>query len=286
MDDDDIEDFVVDDDEAPLGVPHQLLIPLELTQGGHRPLKDHFRDALEWLVQKRLNPGFNQNDPVYIQAFRKLEDEVTGLANSKFASSAWKPDFQRALRARPFLNSYELPKGSSFLLPQSCEACGRRGHPATWRLVFLGAPYHRNTLDVIEQDDDEDGDDDDEDDDEDDPEDDLDIDENGNPIPPETKEWYVGAVCRSNADTAHTLMHWKHALKEWVQEALKAEGLLRPDKVVERDGMTPKEKRQLVDSVMEGWDNAGTVKQLWKEFKHTVDMAQTKSTTGRGLARR
>jgi len=41
-------DFVVDDDDGPLGVPVGLLgIPLEFTHQAHKPLKEHFRDAVE-----------------------------------------------------------------------------------------------------------------------------------------------------------------------------------------------------------------------------------------------
>lgn len=41
-------DFVVDDEDGPLGVPVGLMdIPLEFTHQAHKPLKEHFRDAVE-----------------------------------------------------------------------------------------------------------------------------------------------------------------------------------------------------------------------------------------------
>jgi len=41
-------DFVDDDDDGPLGVPVGLMqIPLEFTHQAHKPLKEHFRDAVE-----------------------------------------------------------------------------------------------------------------------------------------------------------------------------------------------------------------------------------------------
>ena len=44
-------DFVVDDDEGPLGVPVGLMdIPLEFTHQAHKPLKEHFRDAVELVI--------------------------------------------------------------------------------------------------------------------------------------------------------------------------------------------------------------------------------------------
>lgn len=66
-------DFVIEDNEGPLGVPdYASLMPLEFTQAAHKPLKEHFRDVVEWMIQNKLNPGFTWNDPVYNQAFQKL----------------------------------------------------------------------------------------------------------------------------------------------------------------------------------------------------------------------
>ena len=127
-----MDDFVVDDSDAPLGAPDDIYsgIPLEFTSHSHKPLKEHFRDAIEWLVQFKINPGFSDKEhPLYRMAWKKLDDEVRGLATSKFASAAWKKDFYMALRARPYLDNGELPKGSMLDI-ENCGACGRSGHPA------------------------------------------------------------------------------------------------------------------------------------------------------------
>ena len=116
-----MDDFVVEDD---------LDIPLEFTAHSHKPLKEHFRDAIEWLVQFKVNPGFSEKThSLYRMAWKKLDDEVRALATSKFASAAWKKDFYMALRARPYFTNVELPKGD-LLEARSCGACGRSGHPA------------------------------------------------------------------------------------------------------------------------------------------------------------
>ena len=127
-----MDDFVVDDSDAPLGAPDDIYsgIPLQFTSHSHKPLKEHFRDAIEWLVQFKINPGFSEKEhPLYRMAWKKLDDEVRGLATSKFASAAWKKDFYMALRARPYLDDGELPKGSMLDI-ENCGACGRSGHPA------------------------------------------------------------------------------------------------------------------------------------------------------------
>jgi hypothetical protein len=125
-----IDDFVVEDDDGLIGVPEEALldIPLQFTAHSHKRIKDHFRDALEWLVQHRINPGFEKHHELYRIAWQKLDDEVSGLAHSKFVSSAWKSDFYMALRARPEFTNEEL--GDTIDTLQNCGACGRANHPA------------------------------------------------------------------------------------------------------------------------------------------------------------
>jgi hypothetical protein len=50
------DEFIVDDDE-PLGVPEFGLndIPLEFTHHAHKPLKEHFKDAVEWMIQNKVS---------------------------------------------------------------------------------------------------------------------------------------------------------------------------------------------------------------------------------------
>jgi hypothetical protein len=207
--DEDLDDFI-DEDDGPIGVPADLL-PLEFTAQARAPLKDQFPYVVEWLVQNKINPTFNRTDDLYINAWRKLDDEVLGLARSKFTSSAWKLDFYRALRSRPHLEAFEMGTRPGLAeLYESCEACGRSGHPATWTLVFDGKPYHKNTLVDLESDDSDDPDSDD------DPDNDrASVDTQGNRLPSTSRKWYVGSTCYSNAETAHSLIHWKHSLKEW-----------------------------------------------------------------------
>lgn len=147
------EDFIDDDDDT-LGVPDEALhlIPLEFTRASRKPLKDHFKDAVEWLVHRKINPGFDRDNEVYVTAWRRLSDEVTGLANSKFISSVWKPDFYKALKARPYIEQLELGPGHLAVEMEHCQACGRSGHPATWSIQFMGKPYNPKTLDEVESD--------------------------------------------------------------------------------------------------------------------------------------
>lgn len=268
-----LEGFIDEDDDT-IGVPEEALyqIPLEFTRAARKPLKAHFKDAVEWLVHRRINPAFERDDEVYKTAWTRLNDEVIGLAQSKFISSVWRPDFYRVLRARPYIEQTELGAGHLGTEFEKCQACGRSNHPATWAISFKGKPYDSYTLDELENDTTTDSDD------EEDSEQQPDIDANGNSLPPEDKEFFVGTTCNSNAETAHNLLHWKPALRDWVNNSLQREGWLAPEKLAEQDGMKPKKRRKLADGIVEDWDERGIVKRLFEDFKQVVKMAQEKDT--------
>lgn len=273
--DSDLDDFIESDEDGPLGAP-DVSIPLEFTAQATLPLKDQFPFVVDWLVHNRINPRFDRKDPVYANAWRKLDDEVRGLASSKFTSSVWKAEFYRALRGRPKIDTYEMDAGDTGKY-EICEACGRSGHPATWRIEFQGTPYRKDTLDEIESDSDSESDKD-----NDEIDDHASIDSQGNSLPPTNKQWVVGSTCCSNAETAHSLLHWKYALKEWVEDQLEKEGWMKADKLKEREKLKPKKRNKLANRIVGGWDASGVVKALYGDFKKNLEDARNKTTTGRG----
>jgi hypothetical protein len=179
------EDFVVaDGPDDVLGVPN---LPIEFSNVSRMKGKDLFKFAVEWMVQNKINPAFAKDDEIYNLAFRKLDDEVRGLAGSKFTSSAWTMEFTTALQSRPGITLMEYSSIASELMLEHCDACNRSGHPATWEIKFSGKPYDPKTLEEID-----DGSDDDNDDNDDDEEGNVDYDHNGRAIPAETKAYHVG----------------------------------------------------------------------------------------------
>ncbi|KAK3322183.1 hypothetical protein B0H66DRAFT_601651 [Apodospora peruviana] len=279
------DDFVVED--APLGVPDDALmemIPLQFTRHSHKPLKEHFRDVVEWIVQFKINPGFTEkNHEMYRMGWQKLDDEVRGLAQSKFASSAWRTDFYMALRARPYFEHQELVKGDVHEM-ENCGACGRSGHPAKWLVQFSGEAYYKSAtsdmfLEAVEvgssSSDDDEGDG-----------EGKDVDEDGSSIPRASRRWFVGSVCNANAETAHQLIHWKHELLDWVDANLVAQGYMTPAKLAERQAWKkPKKKYKLVDEILERWVQEGVIRRIFKEFKDTIERARNQSTSGRNRSR-
>ena len=264
------EDFVSDGEDDTLGVPADL--PLEFTRYASMKAKDLFRHVVDWMVQKKLNPGFNQDDELYRLAFQKLNDEVRGLAGSKFMSAAWTPVFQLALRARPSIGLAPIDRNSAqHFMRDKCDACNRTGHPATWEVQFQGKPYHRESLEELGNEDDDS---------EPDSDDDGSVqgrparDAEGREIVPESTTFYVGKFCMANAETAHALSHWRFHLYEWVVGWLETAGYNTPEKIVQRDKWNERKRRKKANKVVDDMEAQGKIKELYRDFKSELDTAR------------
>lgn len=262
--DDDDDAFIESDDpEAPLGVA----LPSEFT--AKRPL-DYFRDVVRWLIHRALDPTLPPTDE-YARALLKCDTAVSGLASSKFVSSVWKPDFVRALKARPQIDAVEQPGVGVLLGVAGCMACGREKNTASRSVKFTGKPYDRTTLEPLSQERDEDEDEDENE--EDDDDDDRDIDADGAELLPEHHAFAIGSHCMANAATAHELEHWRFALREWVVDKVRDDGHLNRAR---RRGSewSARKKERLARKVFEGWDQEGEVKRIHSMFKASVKAAE------------
>ncbi|KAI9770361.1 MAG: hypothetical protein M1835_006565 [Candelina submexicana] len=254
-------DFVDDDEEGTIGAPLGLEdIPIGFTRHAHKELVEHFKDAIEWMVHNKLNPAFARQDPLYRTAFRRLDDEVKGFTASKFVSAAWNPKFIRALQSRPIFYEMELPVAEG----NKCDACNRSGHPAKYQVQFGGKSYHRENLeDVSEASDDES-----------DQDDAKSRDSQGRSIPDSETPYFVGRFCKANAETAHSLIHWRYHLNQWVIDHLKEENHFGPEKVIEREGWAVKRRQKYANGVVDAMEDAGEIRSLFRDFKTNLDAAR------------
>ncbi|KAI0995839.1 hypothetical protein K3495_g12342 [Podosphaera aphanis] len=244
-------DFIVKDDEGPLGIPdYASLIPLQFSHTAHKPLKEHFRDAIEWLVKNEIFPEFPRDDEVYIQAFRKLNDNCEGLARSKFLSSHWTPEFTTAILTRPQLISGPLCGDQGYETGEpKCDACDHRNHIPNSSIQFMGKPYNKQSLVEIDQSSDSEHED--------------------METSPQYKEWAVGRICKMNAKYAHSLIHWKFFLNEWVISELLQQGHLKLEEVSKRDRMSLEERNQHANLIIDAWEANGTIPSLYQNWKIT-----------------
>ncbi|KAI5243883.1 hypothetical protein E4T43_03986 [Aureobasidium subglaciale] len=274
--DEEDEGFIIEDD-GPLGVPNN--VPIAFTRYASMKAKDLFRFAIDWMVQKKINPAFQMDDEIYDLTFKKLDDEVKGLAGSKFQSAAWTARFTLALQARPDLLSARLDrKSSDHFGRDKCDACNRSGHPATYEVKFEGKPYDKNSLEPVaprkDANDDSDEDDD--------SSSESSVDENapvnydsqGRQILPEETVFYLGKFCMSNAETAHSLQHWRWHLYEWVVEYLESAGWNTPKLIVKRDGWSIRKRRKHANKIVDIMEEQGKIKALYSDFKKEIDTAR------------
>lgn len=275
-------DFVDDDDDGLIGVPDYAMIPLHLTAAAHKPLKEHFVEAVEWCVQNKINPGFSQNlMPIYKSAWNKLEDAYSGLSGSKFVSTSWTRDFTKALYARPEFHTRRLLSGEAIdLLGEvKCEACNRRKHVPTWGISLKGSAYYKDSLAEVEKDDSDTEEDDEEN--SDGEKETRSLNSRDEPLPSQDKEFMVGSVCKENAENAHTLIHLKFALNQWVIGSLESQGHLTIEKLAKRDKMSAKKRQKEVNGIVDKWKEEKEIKELYSIWKQQLETAQNASTTGR-----
>jgi hypothetical protein len=258
-----------------LGVPAG--IPLEFTRYASMKTKELFKFAVEWMVQKKINPAFKMHDPIYDLTFKKLDDEVTGLAGSKFTSAVWTPAFTIALQSRPDILFHRLDTTGDNFMRDKCDACNRTNHPCKYEVQFRGKPYHRDTLEHVDLHDDDEDD-----------SSSCDSDSStssaadrptynakGQTVVPETHVFYVGKFCMSNAETAHKLNHWRFHLNEWVENFLKREKYLTADAIVRRDGLSTRKRSKEANKIVDRMERDGRVKELWMEYKDAMESARS-----------
>ncbi|KAA6408641.1 MAG: triosephosphate isomerase [Lasallia pustulata] len=255
------EDFVDDDEDDILGAPHGLEeIPLEFTRHAHKKPRQHFKDAVEWMVHNKLNPAFPRNDPVYKNAFFKLDDVVKGYSSSKFVSATWSSQFSKALKARPVFEEIRVPT----MFDHKCDACNRSGHPAKYQITFSGKAYHHESLEDVSDDEDEDEDEDDA----------KSHNSRGLSIPGADIQYFVGRFCRANAQTAHALTHWRYHLNQWVLDWLNNAGHTEPAKIVEREKWSVKKRGVFANEVVDGMEENGEINALYRDFKTNLETAR------------
>ncbi|KAL1606307.1 hypothetical protein SLS60_003709 [Paraconiothyrium brasiliense] len=272
------EEFINDDD-APIGVPAEHALPLQYSSLALAKPRQLFKYAIDWMVQKKINPAFNSGDEIYELAFRKLDDEVTALAGSKYHSSAWTSDFSKAIKGRPEIIVEDIDAETRARSEPYCEACNRKSHPATFALTFTGKPYQKETLEPLAAN-----------------ASDSDSDSGssavsstssqeslngekptyntqGERIPPESRIFSLGSTCKANAQVAHTLYHWRFHLNSWVIDYLVSQGHCTAEELVKRDRLSQRKRQKLANKIVDEMERVGEIKKLYRMYKEQVDWA-------------
>ncbi|KAL6721748.1 hypothetical protein ACLMJK_000853 [Lecanora helva] len=276
---DEYEDDFLDDENDTLGIDLGVAgVPLDFTYHANKKPFAHFKTEIEWMVHNKLNPAFERRDEIYLLAHRKLDDLVRGLASSKFSSSVWKDDFLRALNTHPEIFRIDIPA----MLEHTCDACKRTGHPPKHHIILRGKPYHEDTLETIEKDDDEDK--------ESDSDDTSSGDKSNKSIDEEsfflgrcdrltsstrgqTHAKYSARFCCANAEMAHALRHWRYNLNDTVLQWLAGDGHLTPENILAREKKSQKKREKEANKVVDEMEANGVIKELYQQFKQNIQAA-------------
>ncbi|KAK5119008.1 hypothetical protein LTR62_000219 [Meristemomyces frigidus] len=259
------------EDDVTLGV--QDGVPIEFTKYASMKPKELFVYAVEWMVQKKINPAFNMNDDLYNLTFRKLDDEVQGLAGSKFKSAAWTPQFMTALKNRPEI-AYEYID-NPLERPDRCDACNRTKHPATFQVQFQGKTYNPHTLEEVGNDADDDDDDDNDSSSEHTDDDQPVYDWQGNKVAPANTIFNIGRFCMANAETAHNLQHWRFHLNELAIFWLEMKGYMTQEAVVKRDRKSSKKRKKEANRITDRMEREGEIRSMWSMYRKGIDEARS-----------
>ena len=298
QEDEDDTGFIDDDPDALLGEPdaEHAQLPMQFSGMSRAKPKQLFKYAVEWMVMKKIHPAFNPNDDIYELTFRKLGDEMKGLAQSKFTSSAWTPEFTKAINARPELVVNEIGSASGDFMADHCAACNRKNHPASFELSLTGNPYHPDSLEPLDADSASDSD----------AEIDSDdsdtsslsaasettgekpaFDHRGERLPPSSTLFALGSTCKANAQVAHTLHHWRWHLFDWVKSYLQSKGHLSPEKLVKRDKKSERRREKEARKIVDEMEREGEITRLHRAYREQVQFAvEAQNEYSRGWGRR
>jgi hypothetical protein len=257
-DQDEYEDDFLDDEDMEDDLEDVLAQrPIQFTKWAHTDLEQLFSHAIEWLIQNKINPGFDRNADIYTETWRRLNNEILGMAESKFKSSSWVRDFIVSLESRPIMeetHEYAEDTGSD------CQACNRSRHPATYKVALKGKPYDPKSLEPLEPDEAEYYD--------------YDRDVKDREVPHE-REWFLGKTCFDNAKNAHLLEHWRYSLNVAVMDQLKESGVFKHKRIVERSDWSVIQKTRYTREVMDVWEKDGVNRDFWglyTDFTSTARM--------------
>lgn len=266
------DDFVIDD-ENDTRRGHSG-IPLQFTSFASSKPKELFIHIVEWLVKNKIAPAFSRLDELYTLSWNKIDDQLKAQAGSRLISSAWNADFKNAILARPEMQVEYISSGDdeSYL---DCSACNRTNHPARHEFILGGHPYDQNTLEPIDEDDDEkdDGED---------PSgqnedhhnDKASYDQAGHLLPSTNTKFYLGRFCAANAEMGHKLTHWKYHLNQALLAYLEEQGVLSAEAIVAREKLNKKKREKEAENVVDIMQETGVINEMWRGLQDNLEDAR------------
>lgn len=73
---------------------------------------------------------------------------------------------------------------------------------------------------------------------------------------------------------AHTLIHWRYHLNEWVIGYLEKMGILEDGEVLKREHWSQKKRSNYANKIFDTMGEAGEVDRLWRDFNLNLKTAR------------
>ena len=81
------------------------------------------------------------------------------------------------------------------------------------------------------------------------------------------------------ATMAHTLIHWRFHLNEWVVDYLDRKGILSDEDILDRSHWSQRRKTKFANETLEMMAETGEIQKLWRDFH--INLKTVRETTVR-----
>ncbi|KAK2795532.1 hypothetical protein FQN52_005299 [Onygenales sp. PD_12] len=73
---------------------------------------------------------------------------------------------------------------------------------------------------------------------------------------------------------AHTLIHWRYHLNDWVVDYLKRKDIFSDSKILEREHWSQKKRTKYANQVVDSMEEDGEINRLWRDFNTNLKAAR------------
>lgn len=80
--------------------------------------------------------------------------------------------------------------------------------------------------------------------------------------------------CKTKAIMAHTLIHWRYHLNEWIVDYLQRKGIFSDAEILERERWSQKRRTKYANQVVDDMDEVAEINRLWRDFNTNLKAAR------------
>ena len=74
---------------------------------------------------------------------------------------------------------------------------------------------------------------------------------------------------------AHTLIHWRYELNDWILDYLRRKGVFADNEILKRENWSQNKRSKHANTVVDAMEEAGEIDRLWKDFNLNLKTARS-----------